>query len=129
MLSLFALFQFFGSPHQTVYWTFATGAEVFGPFICRNHFPFYVNLCVGLAAGLLLSLGAPASGGWPRTLAAPLHDPRRLWVGVALVFMLAAVALSLSRGGFVALAGAAALFLVLRLWRSTPALTRPGSPR
>ena len=120
LLSLFALCQFFSSPHQTIYWTFATGAEVFGPFICRNHFPFYVNLCVGLAAGLLVSLGAPASGGWSRALASPLADPRRLWIGIALVLMLAAVALSLSRGGFIALAGAAALFLVLRLWRSPP---------
>ncbi len=123
LLSLVALLQYFSSPHQTVYWTFATGAEVFGPFICRNHFPFYVNLCVGLAAGLLVSFrpGAPdgrAEGGWPQTLSAALHEPRRLWVGLALVLMLAAVALPLSRGGFAALAGAAVLFLVLRLWRS-----------
>ena len=114
LLSLFALLQYFSSPHQTVYWAVATGAEVFGPFICRNHFPFYVNLCVGLAAGLLVRYGSSA---------AVLHDSRRLWVGLALVLMLAAVALSLSRGGLVALAGGAALFLALRLARS-PRLAR-----
>ncbi len=123
-LSLFALLQFFGAPHQTLYWTVPAGVEVFGPFICRNHFPFYVNVCLGLGAGLLLSLGAPATGGaarggwWARSLSAALNDPRRLWVGAALVLMLAAVAFSLSRGGFVALVGGAALFLVLRFQRS-----------
>ena len=112
------------APHQTIYWTFPAGVEVFGPFICRNHFPFYVNVCLGLAAGLLLSLGAPATGGAPRggglarSLSAALHDPRRLWVGVALVLMLAAVAFSLSRGGFVAPGRAALFFLVLRFQRS-----------
>ena len=123
-LSLFALLQFFGAPRQTVYWSLHTDAEVFGPFICRNHFPFYVNVCLGLGAGLLLSLRASADdhslgrAGWAGSLTAALHDPRRLWVGIALVLMLAAVAVSLSRGGFIALVGGAVLFLVLRFWRS-----------
>ena len=111
-------------PRQTVYWSLHTDAEVFGPFICRNHFPFYVNVCLGLGAGLLLSLRASADdhslgrAGWAGSLTAALHDPRRLWVGIALVLMLAAVAVSLSRGGFIALVGGAVLFLVLRFWRS-----------
>jgi O-antigen ligase len=121
-LSLFALLQYFGAPRHTVYWTFPAAVDIFGPFINRNHFPFYVNLCVGLAAGLLLSLDGPAAGpaegGWMRSLSAALRDPRKLWAGIALVLMLSAVALSLSRGGFLALAGGAVVFLALRFRRS-----------
>src|SRR5205085_2329291 len=54
-LSLFALVQFFTSPHNTLYWSYPSRGQVFGPFICRNHFPYYVNLCIGLGTGLLLS--------------------------------------------------------------------------
>lgn len=52
-LCLFALVQFFSSSHRLLYWTFEAPAEVFGPFICRNHFPFYVNVGVGLGLGVL----------------------------------------------------------------------------
>ena len=42
------------SPKDTVFWTFQTDGAVFGPFICRNHFAFYLNLCLGLTTGLFL---------------------------------------------------------------------------
>jgi O-antigen ligase/tetratricopeptide (TPR) repeat protein len=136
-LSLFALLQYFGGPRRMVYWTFPAEVDVFGPFICRNHFPFYVNLCLGLGAGLLLSFGAdslprptqaaPGGDGWAQSFRAALHDPRRLWVGIALVLMLVAVALSLSRGGLVALACGAVLFMTLRL-RSSPRFSRLAAP-
>src|SRR5262249_10463946 len=53
LLSLFALLQFFTSTSQTLYWTLPAPGTAFGPFVCRNHFAFYMNLCVGLSAGLL----------------------------------------------------------------------------
>ncbi len=125
LLSLFALTQYFSSPHDTVYWTYHSGGDVFGPFICRNHFSFYVNVCAGLAVGLLLSFGASDARrspnrqtAWADSLSAYLLDPRRLWVGIALVLMLSAIAVSLSRGGFLALTGAAILCLILALRRS-----------
>ena len=139
LLSLFALIQFFSSPRDVIYWTDHTEGEVFGPFICRNHFSFYVNICAGLAVGLLLSFGAVRGGRsqagdwerggyggrdgrrggeWLRPYLTALHDPKALWVGIALVLMLAAVAVSLSRGGFMALIGAAFFCLALKLWRS-----------
>ena len=54
-LALFALVQFFTSRPDVLYWRFPAETVVFGPFICRNHFPFYLNLCIGLGVGLLLS--------------------------------------------------------------------------
>ncbi len=50
-LGLFACLQFFSSPSHVVYWTLPARSDTtsFGPFLCRNHFPFYVNLCIGLA--------------------------------------------------------------------------------
>jgi O-antigen ligase/tetratricopeptide (TPR) repeat protein len=115
LLSLVALLQAFSSSRHLVYWTFPSAGEVFGPFICRNHFPFYVNVCLGLAAGLLLSWrnsGAERDG-WAGRAHGLLHEPRLLWVGAAVVLMLAAVALSLSRGGLLALVGAAVVCLLL----------------
>jgi tetratricopeptide (TPR) repeat protein len=46
-------------------------------------------------------------------IAAVLDDPRKTWLGCALALMLAAVALSLSRGGMLALLGGAVVVLLL----------------
>ena len=56
LLSLFALAQHFTAAPHVVYWNWETQGQVFGPYICRNHFPFYVNACLGLGLGLLFSL-------------------------------------------------------------------------
>src|SRR5262249_6654087 len=121
LLSFFALVQFFTAPHNVVYWTFPTGGEVFGPFICRNHFPFYVNVCVGLGVGLLLARRRPGGrSAWDPLEAATelLHAPHLLWVGIPLALMIGATALSLSRGGFLALLGAGAVCLALLRWQA-----------
>jgi O-antigen ligase/tetratricopeptide (TPR) repeat protein len=105
-LALFGFLQFLGAPRNTVFWTIPApdGATVFGPFLCRNHFPFYVNLCVGLGVGLLLSLRRDGD----RASLSPLgmlRRPAALWTALALAVMLASVAFCLSRGGLLALAG------------------------
>jgi O-antigen ligase len=124
LLAVFALAQFFSSPHDTLYWTFPSQGQVFGPFICRNHFPFYVNVCVGLTAGLLASFLPSGEGrarrGEPLSPAVLLQDPRCLWAVVALAVMVSSVAFSLSRGGVLALAGGGLVGLLAR---------RAGSPR
>ena len=57
LLSLFGLVQFCTSPRDNLYWRIAvTNGAVFGPFVNRDHFAFYINLCIGLGLGLLLSL-------------------------------------------------------------------------
>lgn len=107
-LSVFALAQRFSSAPNTVYWSFETQGGVFGPFVCKNHFPYYVNVCFGLGLGLLL--GAPAFRDRHRSFADQLgalgRSPGSLWLLVALALMLAANLYSLSRGGVVAFVGA-----------------------
>ncbi len=132
-LGLFACLQFFSSPSHVVYWTLParTDTAPFGPFLCRNHFPYYVNLCIGLAVGLILTRqhprthanDEPQADRWSWwNLFEVLHDPTALWVSAGLALMLASVAFSLSRGGLIALAIAGVVTLVLRAARSS----RPG---
>jgi O-antigen ligase/tetratricopeptide (TPR) repeat protein len=114
-LSLFGLIQFFSSPVNLMYWTYPLRGEVFGPFINHNHFPAYVNMCIGLGVGLLLSHRShrgPVPLPW-------LRDPAALWICAALALMVAAVMFTLSRGGFLALGGAALVCLLLKQSRST----------
>jgi tetratricopeptide (TPR) repeat protein len=132
LLTVLAVSQFFTSPPNKVYWAFDTQGAVFGPFICRNHFAFYINICVGLGLGLLfarLAQTMPAErkhpgAGWDRpgthggTLLGLLHDPEALWVLVGLAVLLSGLLLCLSRGGVLALLGSGAVFLLLRQSRS-----------
>jgi O-antigen ligase len=136
LLSLFALIQFFTSPPTVLYWTYESTNPVFGPFICHNHFPFYVNLCLGLGLGLIL-VSRPYSTGGLKELGrgngrvtrneallprlsplALLQEPQVLWASGAAALILAGVALSQSRGGYLALSGAALVCLMLTLIRS-----------
>jgi O-antigen ligase/tetratricopeptide (TPR) repeat protein len=111
LLSLFALVQFFTSPHNMLYWTYPSLGQVFGPFINRNHFAFYMNLVTGLALGLLLSRLAASGHDPPVGL---LHDPPALWLSASLALLLGATVVSLSRGGVLALAVGGALALAAR---------------
>ncbi len=137
LLALFGFIQFFSSARGTLYWSFPTRGDAFGPFINRNHFAFYLNLCIGLGVGLLLGrhshLGAssqrPSRGG--RTNFAPpsglLHDPPALWLSIALAVMVGSVLFCLSRGGFVALACGGILCLFLRPPQSFNAVRLPAA--
>jgi O-antigen ligase len=117
-LAVFAFVQFLGSPRGLMYWSISeTDASPFGPFICRNHFPFYLNLCIGLAIGLLLARRRNTRAGWgPGDL---LNDPAALWIIVALALMVASVAFSLSRGGLIALAVGCAVCVLLAAARGS----------
>lgn len=130
-LALFGLVQFFTSRPMTVYWIYQSEGAVFGPFICRNHFAFYINLCLGLGIGLLISLmtsklrSAKRPSAWEddhRSLLAPvwelLHQPALLWLTVALALMLSSLLVCLCRGGVLAFLGAVAVILLLRMRRS-----------
>lgn len=56
LLALFAIIQFYSSPHDHIFWKIPIRAgQVFGTFICRNHFSFYTNISTGLSLGLLFA--------------------------------------------------------------------------
>ena len=80
------------------------GAPPFGPFVNRNHFGTWVILAVPLVLGYLAA-HATAHARRPAAAAAPswqarLHlasDARTLWLAAAVVTMIVALAVSLSR--------------------------------
>lgn len=148
LLSFFAFLQFFTSPKDWLYWSFPSVGRVFGPFIYRNHFAFFINLCIGLGLGVLWSrrsalgsvrghrsdsdlasnsLREPGQSSSLHTtplldrLRSPLrllHDPASLWVCAALALMMSSVVFSLSRGGFLALIGGFSVCLLITMSRS-----------
>jgi O-antigen ligase len=106
---------------RDIYWRFPTefeGPLPFGPFINRNHFATWAIMAVPLCFGYL----AARSGSGPdypnhisrRTRLVDLIDPRSAWLVAAIVIMLAALLLSLSRSGTLALGASAVItaFLV-----------------
>ena len=74
LLSLFGLVQFCTSAHNTLYWHVVSEGAVFGPFVDRDHFAFYINLCIGLGLGSALQpagVEAAAAGRRFRLLVGP----------------------------------------------------------
>jgi tetratricopeptide (TPR) repeat protein len=116
LLSVVGMAQRFGSPGNAVFWLYPTrqGAS-FGPFICRNNFPDYANICLGLAVGLLLTMPVlrkpPATfNDWIAELA---QSPATLWLLLAVALICTGVLFSMSRGGAVGLAAGAICCLAL----------------
>lgn len=145
-LSLFALVQNFSSPPSQLYWTWMSPGAVYGPFICRNHFPFYTNMCLGLGVGLLLTcpsfrrspelaaeemthaarrrrdrqrFTASGSEGFFARLTDIFQDQQALWACFGLGLIVGANIFSMSRGGLLALLLATTVGLLLWL-RTAP---------
>jgi O-antigen ligase/tetratricopeptide (TPR) repeat protein len=54
LLAIVGIGQMTSSSENTVFWRIPVDGSVFGPFICRNHAAYVLNLAIGLAFGLLL---------------------------------------------------------------------------
>ena len=108
------------------------GGSAFGPFVNHNHFAGYMELTIPLAFGLFLrrlwrpsepppsmAVGAPSGPGSSarRMLGGEREVGKRFGqatlLALALAVMLAALLLSLSRGGLLSLAAGAAVVLLL----------------
>src|SRR5262249_53096318 len=90
LLTLLGLAQFVSSKRNMVYWVFPSQGTVFGPFVCRTHFAFYVNICIGLSLGLLfaaLAHNRSRGDGERFAVGALLQRPDVLWTCVALAVM------------------------------------------
>jgi O-antigen ligase/tetratricopeptide (TPR) repeat protein len=149
-LALFGIVQFLSSPRDLLYWSVPSGGmQVFGPFVYRNHYACYMNLCIGMGLGLLWTrrnlaeFGAsgmldPAErktvSNTPRRLlrvavsmvSEPLtaffrllHDPASLWICAALALMASSIVFTLSRGGFMALVGGFVACFLVQIASST----------
>jgi O-antigen ligase len=137
-LAAFALGQFFSSRGTVMFWTVDVGVRPFGSFVCRNHYPDFVALCLGLAVGLILSPtgkdpekkkepkpgDVPPEAFWDRVvdlITSPLtllEKPAAVAAALAAGLMLVSIPFSLSRGGLLALIGAGAAAWVLGRWRT-----------
>ena len=92
----------------------------FGPFVCRNHYPDWMHLALGMAVALVLPRANADSDDRPAgDRASAWAMPRLLSLVAAIALMASSVPLSLSRGGV--LAGVTAGGLAWLLWKSRPA--------
>lgn len=137
-LSVFSLGQFLSSTatsRNLIYWRFPTDANVYGPFVCRNHYTDYIAMCGGMAISLILIRGkdgdktTPAETDmWGRAqhfLSTPGHlvsDPHQLFPILAFGLILVSIPFSLSRGGLLALVigGLISWLLTVRFIRAQP---------
>jgi putative inorganic carbon (hco3(-)) transporter len=103
---------------RKIYWLFPTDHEgplPFGPFVNRNHFATWVIMAAPLCFGYIAARSdRGSSGSLPsRTLRrAHVPDARSVWLFACAATMVAALLLTLSRSGIVAL-GAAGLLTIL----------------
>ena len=116
LLGVLALGQTVGGARSLLYGKFPAPNVVFGPFVNKNHYPYYIHLCAGLGLGLLLSAARKLrETSYRDELGGSHHDwvrsPRLVWLLTAVGFMLATVPFSLSRAGLIAglIAGAVLL--------------------
>lgn len=107
--------QFFSPSEREIYWYFELGERGFGPFINRNHYPFYANMTLGLATGVLLDRIECARNPGVAWFA---QDTWAMWILAAMVFITGSIALCASRGGFVGLVVAMVVVLVARFQRA-----------
>lgn len=126
-LALFAIAQSYLSPRNVVYGLVVEGAA-YGPFVCRNHYPDYLSLCIGLAFGLLIppkgetldddTEGTAAERALEAVLAPVrmIASPRSLGLAIAIGLMVVSIPFSLSRGGTMAGLAAGVVVAVLSRW-------------
>ena len=107
-LSIFAILDFLARPAVLVPGLSGGG---FGPFVNRNHYPFFLNVAIGLTLGLIFDR-VSKHGRSIRT--ALLNDAASGWLLVGLVFMLGSLVLCSSRGGVLSLLLASGLILFAR---------------
>ena len=110
LLAIVGIGQMTSSPENVVFWSIPTDGSVFGPFICRNHAAYVLNLCLGLAFGLLLGTRSFLLTGSAnkRRLNRPiwvemLRDVPVAWILCAIGILFAGLVATLSRGGLVSL--------------------------
>ncbi|VTT99461.1 membrane protein : Putative membrane protein OS=Rhodopirellula sallentina SM41 GN=RSSM_04202 PE=4 SV=1: O-antigen_lig [Gemmataceae bacterium] len=98
-LALIALLQNFSGDRSRVFWAIPVGSRSCGPFVNKNHFAFQMNLFLGLAGGLFVSV-THRDRGW--------RSPAGLGLLGGAGLMATALAFSESRGGMIAAVVAAA---------------------
>ncbi len=114
-LSVLAIIQKFSSTDK-IYWfqKLTKGCIPFGPYVNRNHFAGYVNMIIPLAFGLFALKISKFHASASRKFSSLFSSLYFLYI---LVIMIAALFLSLSRGGMLSFASTMILMLGLYLIR------------
>jgi len=105
LTAFFGILQWLAKPAAIYGLRETPGAVSFGPFVNQHHFAAFIELCGGLAFGLL-------AGG-------AVKRDKMLVIGIGALMMVSAALLTGSRGGFLSFAGMAAFILVARLKTGT----------
>ena len=120
-LALFAFAQMW-TANGRMYWSIPAPASFFGPFVCRNHYPFYAYVCLGATVGLLLNQAKNEYSTVTGRGLVRAYQSVIAWFGnvtqnagsvlllVAGMILAISIPFSLSRGGFLTLV-AAGLFV------------------
>lgn len=117
-LAFVAILQGISPGRNEIYWFFESKGSEYGPFLNKNHYPFFANLAIGLSIGLLLERWSACGLSW----AMLFRDSAALWILASLSLQLTSLAMSLSRGGVFSLIVAFVIVIILRARRS------PGAP-
>jgi O-antigen ligase len=88
VLSMFAILQFFTSGGQ-IYWVVMSPGWTFGPYVNHNHYAGLMEMLIPISVTYIFSR--------------PRHDPIRFLLGFAVLFPIASLLLSGSRGGLISL--------------------------
>ena len=110
VLAFIAILQYYSGPQNLILWTFPVDNNaIFGPFVCRNHYPDYANFCLGFTIALLLTRRARTPDDHAPNQDGSWQTARFLALVTAVGFLFVSVAFSLSRGGLVATIAATVL--------------------
>jgi hypothetical protein len=115
LLALVAMLQNLTPGSPQMYWFFDTKGTMYGPFLNKNHYPFFANLAMGLTLGLLLDRRTLQGSSW----LSMFHDTPALWLSAGLALQLSSLSMCLSRGGIAAAVVAITLVSLIRLQKGT----------
>lgn len=96
LLAAIAIAQFTSSPNNVIFWRTPTDGAVFGPFVCKNHYPDYATIALGMG-GALLMLGRRSA-----VTGRFVWNSETICITLGLTMIAASIPLSLSRGGLMA---------------------------
>lgn len=116
-LALFAFAQMWMAGGK-MFWTIPVNAAFFGPFVCRNHYPFYAYVCLGATVGLLVNqakseystvTGSGLTRAYQSVIAwfsSVTQSAGAVLLLVAAIIIAVSIPFSLSRGGLLTLVAA-----------------------
>lgn len=119
VLAFVSLLHYFSASKDSVLWLAPVGSgSAFGPFVCRNHYPDFLNFGLGAGLGWLIA-NARSETQRPSLSTTSSASARLLLLTFGLIVMAVSLPFSLSRGGILCTLLAAGAVWVLSRARAT----------